>query len=339
MNKYLLSVLFSIIILFNSCDEKNDLEPGLYADMMTNKGNIILLLEYEKTPLTVSNFVALAEGNHPSKDLSSEYKGKKYYDGLVFHRVIQDFMIQGGDPTATGQGGPGFRFGDEITDLTHSGPGILSMANSGPATNGSQFFITHKATTWLDGKHTVFGNVVEGQEVVDSIIQNDTIQKISIIRKGRQAKNFDAPEVFKKILDEKKELEKIAFEALKIKLEEQTINMEKTSSGLYYIINKQGNNKKPKKGDIVSVHYKGMLLDGTVFDSSYERNQPIEFPLGTGKVIPGWDEGIALISEGASAKFVIPSSLAYGNQGAGGVVPPNATLIFEVELIKINFKY
>jgi peptidylprolyl isomerase len=336
MNRYLLSILFSSFMFFQSCDQYPDLEPGVYAEMMTNKGNILLLLEFEKTPLTVSNFIALAEGNHPSEDLSPEYKGKNYYDGLVFHRVIQDFMIQGGDPTATGGGGPGFRFGDEITDLTHSGPGILSMANSGPATNGSQFFITHKATTWLDGKHTVFGKVVKGQEVVDSIIQNDIIQKLSIIRKGKKAKEFNAPKIFEKMLDEKKEIEKIALEAQKIKLEEETIGMKKTSSGLYYLIKKEGNAKMPKKGNIVSVHYKGMLLDGTVFDSSYERKQPIEFQLGSRQVIQGWDEGIALISEGASAKFVIPSTLAYGSQGAGGVIPPDATLIFEVELVKIN---
>tara|TARA_B110000438_G_scaffold303451_1_gene364989 strand:- start:10043 stop:11023 length:981 start_codon:yes stop_codon:yes gene_type:complete len=323
-------------MFFNSCDQHPDLEPGMYADIMTNKGNIILLLEYEKTPLTVSNFVALAEGNHPSPNLKEEYKGKKYYDGIVFHRVLNDFMIQGGDPTASGQGGPGFKFGDEMTDLRHSGPGILSMANSGPGTNGSQFFITHKATPWLDGKHTVFGNVIEGQEVVDSIIQNDTIKKLSIIRKGKKAKKFNAPNVFKKILNEKIELEKIAIKELKIQLEEQTKDMGKTSSGLYYKIIKDGNDKKPNTGDMVSVHYKGMLLDGTVFDSSYEREQPIEFLLGTGRVIPGWDEGISLLSEGASAKLVIPSNLAYGSQGAGGVIPPNATLIFELELLSVK---
>jgi len=299
MNRYLFLILF--LILFNSCDQYPGLETGLYADIETSKGNIILFLEYEKTPLTVSNFVALAEGNHPSEDLLEEYKGIKYYDGIVFHRVLENFIIQGGDPTATGKGGPGYRFVDEITDLQHSGPGILSMANSGPGTNGSQFFITHKETPWLDGIHTVFGRVIEGQEVVDNIIQNDTIIKLTIIRKGSKAKGFNAPSVFKNMLIEKNELDEIAIEALKAQLEEQTLNMKKTSSGLYYKIIKDGNNKKPNKGDMVSVHYKGMLLDGTIFDSSYERDQPIEFLLGTGQVIP-----------------------------------PNATLIFEVELLKIK---
>jgi len=213
-------------VFFNSCDQHPDLDPGMYADIMTNKGNIILLLEYEKTPLTVSNFVALAEGNHPSPNLKEEYKGKKYYDGIVFHRVLKDFMIQGGDPTASGQGGPGFKFGDEITDLQHSGPGILSMANSGPGTNGSQFFITHKATPWLDGKHTVFGNVIEGQDVVDSIIQNDTIKKLSIIRKGKKAQSFNAAEVFENFQAEnKKEKELVELKSI----EKQKKNFKKFS--------------------------------------------------------------------------------------------------------------
>lgn len=197
MNNTFLTFLISFLLLNISCDSHPGLDDGLYANLETNKGEILLFLEFQKTPLTVSNFVALAEGNHPSEDLSEEFKGKRYYDGIVFHRVIEDFMIQGGDPTASGQGGPGFKFGDEITDLKHSGPGILSMANAGPGTNGSQFFITHKATPWLDGRHTVFGNVIEGQQVVDSIIQNDTIHKLTIIRKGSSAKNFDAPTIFK----------------------------------------------------------------------------------------------------------------------------------------------
>jgi peptidylprolyl isomerase len=276
----------------------------------------------------------LAEG-----DIKNDTKeiGNPYYDGLKFHRVIPDFMIQGGCPQGSGVGGPGYQFDDEFIDeLRHDTPGILSMANSGPGTNGSQFFITHIATNWLDGKHTVFGKVTDGQDVVNQIKQDDIINKIEIIRVGKNANKWNAFKAFESFLDKKNESKKIFNEDLKEQLGSHITGMEKTSSGLYYIIDKEGSNKRPNKGDTVSVHYKGMLLDGTVFDSSYERDQPIEFPLGLGQVIPGWDEGISLISEGASAKFVIPSSLAYGSQGAGGVIPPDATLIFEVELIKIK---
>ena len=310
------------------------MKDGIYAKFITSKGNIIVELTYTLTPGTVGNFVSLAEGNliNDSKKI-----GEPYYDGLKFHRVIPDFMIQGGCPHGSGSGGPGYQFDDEFVDeLKHDMPGVLSMANSGPGTNGSQFFITHIATNWLDGKHTVFGKVFEGQNIVDEINQGDVIINIEIIRVGEDANKWNSLNTFEDFKAKKKEHQELANESDKEQLGEHILGMEKTSSGLYYVINKEGNSKKPKKSDSVSVHYKGMLLDGTVFDSSYERGQPIEFPLGLGKVISGWDEGIALISEGASAKLVIPSSLAYGSQGAGGIIPPDATLIFEVELIKIN---
>ena len=326
----LIVLLFAI--LFLSCSQKYpELEEGLYANIETNKGEIILKLESDKTPITVANFVSLAEGNNPK--VAKEFSGKKYYDGIVFHRVIKDFMIQGGDPTATGTGGPGYRFIDEFSDLTHNGPGILSMANSGPETNGSQFFITHKETPWLDGKHTVFGNVVQGQSVVDSIIQNDFIVKVSIIRKGKTAKRFDAPEVFSNYFEKQKIVEQEKKEKIAKKLEELTFGMKQTKSGLYYLINREGSGDHPTKGKKVSVHYRGMLPDGTVFDSSYKRNKPIDFVLGMGQVIKGWDEGIALLKKGSSAKLLIPSELAYGSRGAGGVIPPDTSLIFEVELV------
>ena len=194
-------LILTSLILIGCASQYPELDSGLYADIETNKGSIVVSLEFEKTPITVANFVSLSEGENEM--VSNNFLNKKYYEGILFHRVIADFMIQGGDPTASGSGGPGYKFNDEINEeLSHDGPGILSMANAGPGTNGSQFFITHKATPWLDGKHTVFGKVVIGQNVVDSIAQNDTIKKVTIIRKGSEAKNFDAPEflmnIFKK---------------------------------------------------------------------------------------------------------------------------------------------
>jgi len=310
------------------------MKDGLYAKFKTSKGDILTKLEFEKTPGTVGNFVALAEGNLEN---SAKPQGNPYYDGLKFHRVIPDFMIQGGCPQGTGTGDPGYKFDDEFhPDLKHDKPGVLSMANSGPATNGSQFFITHTPTPWLDNKHTVFGNVVEGQDVVDAIAQDDTIDKIEIIRVGDAAKNFNAVEAFRTFegAREKREAEEKAKQ--KELLAKVAAGYDETESGLRYKIIQKGNGKQPKKGDTVSVHYKGMLLDGTVFDSSYKRKQPIEFAVGVGQVIAGWDEGIMLLHEGDKARFVIPPNLAYGSRGAGGVIPPNATLIFDVELMKVK---
>ncbi len=325
-------LFFISIIFLLSCNSKHsELDSGLYAEIKSNKGDILIKLEYEKTPITVANFVSLAEGNNDY--VSEEYKNKKYYDGIYFHRVISDFMIQTGDPTKTGSGGPGYKFEDEITDLTHYKPGILSMANAGVNTNGSQFFITHKATPWLDGKHTVFGEVIKGQNIVDNIEQNDIIEKLSIIKKGKEAKMFNAPKVFSNYFEEKEKIiEKRRYEEEEL-IKNIVEEMTKTSSGLWYKIIKNSIKPKPKNGEMVKVHYTGMLLNGEVFDSSYSRNMPIEFVLGSGRVIKGWDEGISLIPIGASAKLVIPSDLAYGERGAGGVIPPNSTLIFEIEVI------
>jgi cyclophilin family peptidyl-prolyl cis-trans isomerase len=169
--------------------ESQQLPDGLYAKFITTKGDILIKLEFEKTPLTVANFVGLAEG---AKD-SNRGKGVRFYDGLTFHRVIPNFMIQGGDPAGNGSGGPGYKFPDEIdSTLKHDSPGVLSMANAGPGTNGSQFFITHVKTPWLDGKHTVFGHVVEGQDIVNAIRQGDTLKSISITRMGIKATAFKA---------------------------------------------------------------------------------------------------------------------------------------------------
>ena len=310
------------------------MNDGLYAKFHTSKGEILVELEYEKTPGTVGNFVGLAEGKIENEPKAM---GEPYYDGLKFHRVIPDFMVQGGDPQGTGAGGPGYQFDDEIhPDLKHDAPGKLSMANAGPGTNGSQFFITHVETPWLDGKHTVFGNVVEGQDVVDKIQQGDKLEKVEIIREGSAAENFKAAEAFQNFTAEKSKKEEEEKKKTEAEVDKLAAGFEKTGSGLRYKIIQKGDGIPAEKGKTVSVHYKGQLADGTVFDSSYKRNKPLEFPVGVGHVIAGWDEGIQLLEVGDKARMVIPSDLAYGERGAGGVIPPNAVLIFDVELMAVK---
>ena len=336
MNKNFI-LLISILTL-NSCNMNNysDLSDGLYADLETSKGNIILELYYEQAPTTVSNFVALAEGNHPVVD--DQHEGKRYYDGLKFHRVIENFMIQGGDPTGTGSGGPGYQFDDEFNEeLKHDGPGVLSMANAGPGTNGSQFFITHVETPWLDGKHSIFGKVNSGQDVVDKIEQDDIIKTVKVIRIGEAAKSFNAPENFENYISEKSEADILRAEAEKESLEKLSEGMQETESGIKYKISKEGTGPNAKKDDLLSVHYSLQLVDGSEIDSSFTRGAPIEFTCGVGQVIKGWDEAMQLLNKGSKARLIIPSELGYGAVGAGnGVIPPNATLIFDVELVDIK---
>lgn len=342
MNK-IIFILFTMVTTIVSAQNKkiNKMDQefltsqpdGIYAKFETNKGDIITLLEFKKTPLTVANFISLADGTMPNNKKAA---GVPFYDGLKFHRVIADFMIQGGCPMGNGMGDPGYKFDDEFdATLKHSGPGILSMANSGPATNGSQFFITHKETAWLDGKHTVFGHVVKGQDVVNSIAQGDSIIKLSILRKGKEAESFDAFKTFndQKVLAKQKAeaAEKAAAEACKA-IEATFKNS--TPSGLKYNVIVEGVGKKPVATSNVKVHYTGKLVDGKIFDSSVQRGTPIDF--GLNQVIPGWTEGVQLMKEGAKYEFYIPWNLAYGERGYPGAIPPKANLIFEVELIQIN---
>ena len=319
---------------------KESLKDGLYAKFDTAKGEIICQLEYQKAPLTVTNFVALAEGTKNFR-AGNKASGERYYDGLNFHRVIADFMIQGGCPLGTGTGGPGYTFPDEIDpSLSHTGPGILSMANAGPGTNGSQFFITHVATPWLDGKHTVFGHVVSGQSVVDKIETNDKLNSIEIIRVGAEAEAFKADQAsFDALL---KDFEKIQRQkALTAMEEEASIINEQwpdavtTPSGLRYVVVAEGAGDPPKKGQVVTVHYTGKLLNGKKFDSSVDRGQPIDFPVGRGQVIQGWEEALLSMRKGEKRVLIIPPDLGYGPSGRGPI-PPNAFMIFDVELL--NFK-
>jgi peptidylprolyl isomerase len=309
-------------------------DPGIFAVITTTKGKIVVKLEYEKVPMTVGNFIALAEGKHP---LATAKKGKPFYDGLTFHRVIANFMIQGGDAMAFGPSSPGYKFPDEFDPtLKHSGPGIMSMANAGPGTNGSQFFITHVATPWLDNKHSVFGHVVEGQEVVNAVAQGDTMTKVEIVRHGKDAEHFNAieaftngPELIKKKREEALAADKAAWSA---KVKAQYPTAIGTPSGLYYVIDSEGTGELAKPGQTVVAHYTGTFWDGKKFDSSVDRGTPFEFPLGARRVIAGWDEGFGLLKIGTKGKLIIPYFLAYG-ENARGPIPPKSDLIFEVQML------
>ena len=306
---------------------------GLYAIIDTQKGDIVIKLEYKKVPMTVANFVGLVEG-----ELNIEDPGENFYEGLNFHRVIDNFMIQGGCPKGDGTGGPGYSFPDEFDpSLRHDGPGVLSMANAGPGTNGSQFFITHVKTPWLNDKHSVFGRVVEGQDVVNSIRQGDKINTIRIERIGDEAKKFVVTkQIFSDLVENaaKRAMERRRAEIEKVENEiaNRWPNTVKTPSGLQYVVLKKGDGKKcPKYGQTVTVHYTGTLLDGRMFDSSVHRGQPASFKIG--QVIEGWNEALQTMSKGEKRTLIIPPELGYGVHGYPGIIPPDSYLIFDVELL------
>ena len=348
----------SLLLIIGCSTSKKGLDKGLYAAIQTNKGNILIQLTYDKTPTTVANFVSLAEGTNNQVD--SIYIGKSYYDGLVFHRVIPDFMIQGGDPTATGQGGPGYNFEDEFAEeLKHDGAGILSMANAGPDTNGSQFFITHKETPWLDGKHSVFGRVIKGLSVVDSIQQNDTIVTVKIIRKGNDARKFKAAEVFDAYFDgiEERKAAKIAKQE-KVQSDKAAalsalkVGATTTDSGLSYVITNKTDGAAVVPGVTAFTNYAVYFEDGKLLDTSIEEvakaydmydsrrasgggYRPIEARVDPEvSLIEGFKEGLSLLKEGEKATLYLPADIAYGEGNA--VIPPNATLVFEVEITEVR---
>lgn len=369
------SILFVCAIIFGlvSCkDEYPDLNDGLYAEFNTNKGSFITELYFKETPITVANFVSLAEGDSHTM-LDTTYKGKKYYDGLIFHRVIKGFMIQGGDPSGTGSGDPGYRFPDEIVDtLSHETKGTLSMANAGPGTNGTQFFITLAPTPWLDGKHTIFGKVLEGQAVVDSIgtvktlardkpEQDVVLESVKIIRKGKEAKDFKAVKVFEdKLAEAKLEDEKKAAATAAIKKENTDkfsslkTDTEELESGVKVHYLKKGEETKIPQGSTVMVNYAGYFEDGTLFDTSWQelaelngalnvakRDQGMYKPMATkygpdAPMIPGFRDGLSAMNVGDRALLFIPSHLGYGERGYGGVIPPNTDLIFEIEIVELQ---
>lgn len=244
-----------------------DLEPGLYAQMDTTKGIIVLKLFYKKVPMTVINFTGLADG----KFKTTRGEGVKYYDGLTFHRVIKGFMIQGGDPKGNGSGGPGYNFPDEfVPELRHDSAGILSMANAGPGTNGSQFFITHAPTPWLDDKHTVFGKVVSGMNVVNAIEQGDMIKRVTILRMGKDAQSFkNTQDDFQSI---QKDIQQTRLDQFKETFEKKMLQRHPEAKtlkpGMMVVTLKEGEGSKPAFGDTVLAHVTNMFVEGQVIKTT-----------------------------------------------------------------------
>lgn len=365
-------ILFiTLLITITSCKAQYpDLEDGMYAEFVTTKGTMVAKLAFEKTPITVANFVSLAEGTNTMVD--SAYKGKKFFNGTIFHRVIDSFMIQGGDPTGTGAGSPGYKFLDEFhPDLKHDKPGMLSMANSGPKTNGSQFFITEKPTPFLDNKHAVFGELVLGLDVQDSIsnvktdsndkpLEDVVIKELNIIRKGKAAKTFDAPKVFINHFAEAEKLEKekaAKAEALlnttKDKFKKQREQATTLASGLKYTITEKGTGANLKETSKVLTNYTLFLEDGKILDTNKlevaetfgivnehrkaaNQYQPIVANLSpNAQMIAGFKEGLQQLQVGDKATLFIPYHLAYGETG-NRAIPPKTNLIFEVEILELQ---
>lgn len=371
MRQMNLIALLSAMFVFFSCNSQKkaykDLGDGLFADIETTKGHIVVKLNYKEVPTTVANFVTLAEGKN--NFVKVEYKGKPFYNGTIFHRVIDGFMIQGGDPTGTGMGDPGYRFEDEfVPSLKHSKKGILSMANSGPNTNGSQFFITQIPTPHLDGRHTVFGETVKGEEVIDAIAkaprngqdrpnEDIKIKNITIVANGKDAEKFDAVKVFdsyfKSVAEREKEKEERVKRASAKFLEEIKVQEPQAKvlpSGVKIFTINNGEGKQPKQTEFAMVNYAGYLRNGALFDSNIKEveesygkyqamreqqngYQPIPFPYTpSAQLIPGFKEALLTMKVGDKIRVFIPATLGYGEAGAGDVIPPNSDLIFDIEI-------
>ena len=330
LSKVIMRKLLVLFPLLFSTFAVANLDNGIYAHLTTNKGEITVELAYKKAPLTVTNFIALSEGTKESnKDL-----GTPFYDGLTFHRVIDEFMIQGGDPKGNGTGGPGYMFADELTDLIHDKPGVLSMANSGPNTNGSQFFITHVPTPWLDGKHSVFGSVIEGMDVVNLIKQGDILEAVRIERVGEDANQFVANE------DSFNELISKANEKILASLKHRQKDFESyvTSAypgasenelGYFTRVNKHGDGVFPKNGQIVSVDIELKANSGDVMRSA---GSPIPFTLGNGEIISIIETNIQEMTISEERTVIATYESVFGDAPSGNI-PQDAFIIFELILL------
>ena len=326
--------------------EQAPLEDGIYAVLHTDLGSITVRLYYREAPLMVANFVGLAEGTRSILDPKTGGEiEKRFYDDLTFHRVIQGFMIQTGDPTGQGNGNPGYRIRDEIVpELRHDQPGTVSMANSGPGTTGSQFFITERATPWLDGKNSVFGRVVQGMDVVLAIssvptekekpVKDVHLQKVEILRRGKDARNFDAESIFAKLKDlNPQEIEDFRARRFQAKIEALRRDSHKTKDGGWYAIVSRSKGEKPQNGSVIYVHYVCYLPDGKVVESTRRSSRPMKLVAGEPRRGLDWELQFLDMKPGELRWVLVPAASAFGHRGIPGVVPPDSDVIFQLELV------
>ncbi len=330
--KAFLAVAFTVLISVTSCASGPDLPAGLYARIDTAKGPVTILLAFDKAPLAVANFVGLAEGTLDA------HIGKRFYDGLTFHRVEQDFVVQGGDPAGDGSGDPGYNFPDEFDPtLRHDAPGVVAFANYGADTNGSQFYITLAAAPVLDDSYTIFGRVVEGMDAVMELAVGDVMTKVTILRIGDAAKSFKSDqEAWNQYYGSAAEGAKARIRATRKLVTDGIIakwpGLVLRPDGIMSMTLKEGTGQTMRRGYLVNIAYKGMLPNGQVFDQSILHGGPYEFELGIGKVILGWDMMVSEMKKGEKRLVAIPPEFAYGMEGAAGLIPPNSYILFELEV-------
>jgi cyclophilin family peptidyl-prolyl cis-trans isomerase len=340
----------------------NFMPDGIYADFNTNKGRISVLLDYKKAPMTVANFVGLSEGTITN---STYHLGIPFYKGSIWHRVVKGHVIQGGEPSTVKDpanadiNSTGYEIPNEISDLSHNRAGMLGMANSGPNTNTCEYYITLADRSYLDGNYTLFGEVVDGMDVVNKIVQGDTTNSITIVRAGPEAEKFVVNnDTFKDLLD--KQWGKVNFKKEARKSREEKFIADNypgllaSSDGLKYKVLVQGRGNKPSDGSVLRVKYSGKLITGLSFVSSAEDGKPIpgskpvdfSHTMGKNELIKGLNEALQDMKAGEKRLLVVPPDLAYGiNSGYYGkeipgqkrfVISPGETLILEVTLIKFK---
>lgn len=322
------------LVLFACSTPARELPDGLYAEITTDRGEIVIRLEPARAPVTVMNFVGLAEGTIDN----DHAPGKRFYDGLTFHRVEPGFVIQGGDPNGDGTGGPGYRFPTEThPELLHDRPGIVAMANSGPDTNGSQFYITMGPTPHLDGGYNVFGEVIEGMSVVTSIQAGDRIRSVKILRSGEEAVAYRAStDRFRGLMDDLQ----AEREAGRLRTQQETLDALRDSypglaeyqDGLLLARLQEGSGATPIQGQEIEIHIVFSLPDGRQLDSTRDRGSPQRFRYLQDRLIRGLEMAVGTMQVGERTVALVPPGL--WDTGRPPMIPPDSYVVFDIERLR-----